>query len=65
MTTPLMPYLKTPTSFDLRSQLDTMVIKDLLGSAGGPEEEVDERSICQRYLTGMLAPSQSAAATPG
>lgn len=33
------------------------MLLDLLGPAGGPEEEVNESSVQDRYLVGMLAPS--------
>jgi hypothetical protein len=31
-------------------------LKDLLGSVGESEEEIDEPSVRDRYLVGMLAP---------
>ncbi len=40
----------------LRDMLEEMVIKDLLGPASGPEEEVDETNVRDRYLVGTLAP---------
>jgi hypothetical protein len=33
-----------------------MVVKDLLGPAGGPEEELAEDSVRSRYIVGLLAP---------
>jgi len=50
--------MTTPMPADLRDQLTEMVIRDLLGPAGGPEEELDRREdhTYQRYLVGMLAP---------
>ena len=38
-----------------------MVIRDLLGPAGGPEEELNqyEDHVYQRYLVGMLAPKDN------
>ncbi len=33
-----------------------MVVGDLLGPAGGPEEELTERNVRDRYLVGVLAP---------
>lgn len=49
------------TPDELRDKLHEMVIKDLLGPAGGPEEEFDRREsrVRDRYLTGMLAPQRS------
>ena len=50
---------KSPT--DLRDELTDMVFRDLLGPAGGPDEELDQREdhAYQRYLVGMLAPKAS------
>ena len=38
-----------------------MVVRDLLGPAGGDDEELDQREdhVYQRYLIGMLAPKAS------
>ena len=36
-----------------------MVRADLLGPVGGPEEEVAEDRVRERYLVGMLAPRRS------
>ena len=44
---------------ELRDRLFTMVVNDLLGPAGGPEEEVDEQYVSDRYLVGMLAPKRN------
>ncbi len=43
----------------LRQELIDLVEKELLGPAGGPEEEVDERRVRDRYLVGCLAPKDS------
>ncbi len=52
-----MTQLKTePDSLDLRTQLHRMVVADLLGPAGGPDEIVDEQSVRSRYVVGLLAP---------
>ena len=40
----------------IREKLERMVLLDLLGPVGGPEEEIDEPSVRDRYLVGMLAP---------
>ncbi len=42
----------------MRDLIEEMAIKEMLGPAGGEEEEVDER-IRDRYLIGILAPRQS------
>lgn len=41
---------------DLRDRLQKMVVADLLGPAGGPEEEIEERNVRGRYVLGLLAP---------
>lgn len=46
----------TPSPMQLRATLEEMVIADLLGPAGGPDEEIDERNVRDRYLVGVLAP---------
>jgi hypothetical protein len=48
--------LPPPSPLVIRDELETAVIRDLLGPAGGPEEEVDETSVRERYLVGVLAP---------
>ena len=52
------PALPRPTPSDLRNELTDMVVRDLLGPAGGPDEELNqyEDHAYQRYLVGMLAP---------
>ena len=45
-----------PSADQLRRDLLEMVMRDLHGPAAGPEEEVAERSVRDRYLVGMLAP---------
>jgi hypothetical protein len=54
--------LKPPSPSDIRNELTDMVIRDLLGPAGGLEEELNqfEDHAYQRYLVGMLAPKDSA-----
>lgn len=44
------------TPLDLRTQLHQMVVNDLLGPAGGPGKEIDEDSVCSRYIVGLLPP---------
>jgi hypothetical protein len=50
--------LVSPTPAALRAEFEDMVVRDLLGPAGGPEEEVDEGSVRSRYVLGLLAPLQ-------
>jgi Helicase conserved C-terminal domain len=52
--------LTPPTPWELRSELQDLVLRDLLGPAAGPEEEVDEPRVLNRYLVGMLAPGRQA-----
>ena len=53
MTEMLKPNL---SDMQLRAKLEAMVVNDLLGPAGGPEEEIAERNVHDRYLVGVLAP---------
>ena len=48
--------INTLTHLDLRTQLHQMVVNDLLGPAGGENEELDEDSVRSRYIVGLLAP---------
>ena len=59
--TPNPPALATKTPSDIRDELTDMVIRDLLGPAGGPDEELSqyEDHAYSRYLVGMLAPKGS------
>jgi len=59
--TPNPPALATRTPSDLRDELTDMVVRDLLGPAGGPDEELNQNEdhAYQRYLVGMLAPKTS------
>src|SRR5437762_3533356 len=47
-----------PSSMKIRDELEQMVLHDLLGPVGGPEEEISEPSVRDRYLVGMLAPKR-------
>jgi hypothetical protein len=55
------PALVTPHPSAIRDELTDMVVRDLLGPAGGNEEELGqlEDHVYQRYLVGMLAPKGS------
>ncbi len=48
--------LQPPPPNAIREELKKLVLADLLGPAGGPEEEVAESRVKDRYLVGMLAP---------
>ena len=54
---PTVQALVPPTAEKMRVELETAVLMDLLGPAGGPEEELTE-SPRERYLVGILAPRQ-------
>src|ERR1019366_7224557 len=43
----------------IRDEFEKLVLADLHGPAGGPDEEVDEASMSERYLVGMLAPRRN------
>src|SRR6516162_6247491 len=45
-----------PSHMKIRDELEQMVLLDLLGPAGGESEEIDERTVRDRYLVGVLAP---------
>jgi Helicase conserved C-terminal domain len=53
--------LPVTTPHEIRDKLTRMVVRDLLGPAGGEDEELDQREdhVFQRYLVGMLAPKAS------
>ncbi len=48
--------LAAPSRHAIRDELERLVVADLLGPAGGAEEEVAERHVTERYAVGMLAP---------
>ena len=48
----------------IRNELQAMVIKDLLGPAGGDAEEIAEPSVRGRYLVGALAPKNQSRPQP-
>ncbi len=47
-----------PSVSGIRAELLDIVLRDLVGPAGGPEEEVAETNVRERYLAGLLAPQQ-------
>lgn len=55
------PSLPPITPHAIRDELTAMIVYDLLGPAGGPEEELDQREdrVTGRYLVGMLAPKST------
>ena len=50
-----------PSPTQIRAELEAMVLGDLLGPAGGDIEELTERSVRDRYIVGVLAPSRRGA----
>ncbi|WP_247219337.1 DISARM system helicase DrmA [Synechococcus sp. C9] len=50
--------LNPPTPSELRAELESAIIKDLYGPAGGEEEEVNEARMTERYLLGVIAPQK-------
>lgn len=56
--------LQPPSANAIRNELKQLVFADLLGPAGGPEEEVNEQRVRDRYLVGMLAPKGWEAVVP-
>lgn len=51
-----MSLLPPITSAEVRQEFEDLVINDLLGPAGGPQEELNEGWVSSRYLVGWLAP---------
>lgn len=44
--------------YQIRAELEKAILNDLLGPAGGDEEEIDEMQVSDRYLVGLVAPTQ-------
>lgn len=66
------PVLPTPSPSQIRAEFEDIVVRDLLGPAGGPEEEIDQNSVreiatssacwprvarCSRPRSSMSSPS--------
>jgi hypothetical protein len=51
--------LQAPTPSAMRAELEEMVVRDLLGPAGGENEEVTDFRVFDRYLVGILAPNKA------
>ncbi|MEG3918541.1 DISARM system helicase DrmA [Microcoleus sp. T3_A4] len=49
--------LETPSYYQIRAELEQAILDDLLGPAGGDYEEIDEMRVSDRYLVGLIAPS--------
>jgi hypothetical protein len=50
--------LQAPSQAQIRDELQRLILADLLGPAGGEDEEVAENRVSERYLVGMLAPQR-------
>ena len=48
--------LQPPSTNQIRQELQDLILRDLLGPAGGEEEIIDEAYVRDRYILGMLAP---------
>jgi len=48
--------LTIPSAYEIRAELEKIVLDDLLGPAGGENEEITELRVSDRYLVGVLAP---------
>lgn len=48
--------LAPPSPSAIREDLQDLIVGELLGPAGGPDEEVTEERLTERYILGMLAP---------
>ncbi|HEY9766905.1 MAG TPA: hypothetical protein V6C71_00165 [Coleofasciculaceae cyanobacterium] len=48
--------LTEATPYDIREELHQLILRDLLGPVNGETEEVQEGSVSNRYLVGVLAP---------
>lgn len=53
---PAKKFPNAPSQAEIRAELEDLVLKDLLGPAGGEEEEIEESRVTERYLVGVLAP---------
>jgi hypothetical protein len=56
----LLSHQPPSSQHQIRAELEAMVLGDLLGPAGGEAEELTERTVRDRYLVGVLAPSRGA-----
>ena len=60
MTVELGRLLLTPSHKQIRAELHNLVLRDLLGPAGGEEEIIDGKYVRDRYILGRLAPKGKA-----
>jgi len=52
------PILSVPQPWTIREELQALILGELLGPAGGSDEEVGEARLIERYVLGMLAPQR-------
>ena len=48
--------LLVPTTVQIRAELHDLILRELLGPAGGEEEIINEAYVRDRYILGLLAP---------
>lgn len=53
---PSQPLLSVLSPYQIRAELEKAILDDLLGPAGGEQEEINEAKVSDRYLVGLLAP---------
>jgi len=56
--------LNIPSPYQIRAELETAIINDLLGPAGGESEEIKESRVSDRYFVGLLAPKKRSERQP-
>ena len=58
------PVLQVPSPAQIREELQELILGELLGPAEGPEEEVAEQRLTERYILGVLAPKDQGVVEP-
>jgi len=48
--------LTNPLPHEIRKEIEDLIISELHGTIGGPDEELDEQNVRSRYILGTLAP---------
>lgn len=56
------PSARRATPVEIRAEFERLVVDDLYGPAGGPDEQLTDMPPSDRYLVGMLAPRRTPAA---
>ncbi len=52
------PTLRRASPSEIRAELESLIVQDLLGPKGGAQEELDAALVRDYYLVGMLAPKR-------